>query len=152
MDVKVGQLVKLKVLSESERNDFTCGFNEDMYEAEGTNGIIVSINERDDTYQIRTITGHWWYDGFAFDVVDDTGQYQYEIGQEVVPKVLDNRDENLLYKDLVYVDNMLKYQGKIGKVVNIDKLQGHYSVQFENGACYTYYEDWLEQPHVYVPF
>ena len=47
---------------------------------------------------------------------------------------------------------MLKYQGKIGKIVNIDKLQGHYSVQFENGACYTYYEEWLETPHVYVPF
>lgn len=123
MEIKVGQLVKLKVLSESERNDFTCGFDDDMYAAEGTNGVIVSIDDRDDTYEIKTITGHWWY-----------------------------RDENLLDKNLVYVDNMLKYQGKIGKIVNIDKLQGHYCVKFENGISYNYYAEWLELPHVYVPF
>ena len=152
LEIKVGQLVKLKVLSESERNDFTCGFDDDMYAAEGTNGVIVSIDDRDDTYEIKTITGHWWYDGFAFEVVDESGRYQYEIGQEVVPKELDNRDENLLDKNLVYVDNMLKYQGKIGKIVNIDKLQGHYCVKFENGISYNYYAEWLELPHVYVPF
>ena len=79
---------------------------------------------------------------------------KYKVGDKVRIKVLDERER--YHEDLSYVYEMIKYQGQIHQITQVDTRKKEYGITFPkkgNERNYWYYkEEWLEEPIEYEAF
>lgn len=79
---------------------------------------------------------------------------KFKVGDTVRIKELNERERH--HEDLSYVNEMIKYQGQIHQITQVDTRKKEYGITFPkkgNERNYWYYkEEWLEEPIEYEAF
>lgn len=90
-------LVKLLKVSEYDRLNFDYGYSEGMENAEGSYGILNFYDDDDETYQITSAYGEYWYANYMFRQVKTLESRKHLIGERMIPKLIISTERGLPY-------------------------------------------------------
>lgn len=136
-------LVKLLKVSEYDRLNFDYGYSEGMENAEGSYGILNFYDDDDETYQITSAYGEYWYANYMFRQVKTLESRKHLIGERMIPKLIISTERGLPYD--------AAYNNIEGEVIQVD--EGNIiELKFDNGQVRFYFDHWLQSPVEYEAF